>query len=192
MLILQFEPFPILETERLILQRFERGHFENMFELRSNDEVMRYVERPRPVSVDEMEAFLKTNDELLEKKEGIAWVIMLKEPSVMVGTIGFWRMKKEHYRAEIGYMLLPQYWKKGIMGEAMNAVLSYAFDKMKLHSVEADINPDNEASAAILERFGFIREAFFRENFYWKGVFLNSAIYSLLEHDYRTWLLKKH
>ncbi len=183
-LTLNFDPFPVLETERLLLVRFNREHFERMFQMRRDDDVMKYVERPRPQDISEMEIFFQQNEELIESQNGITWIVTLKDENLMAGNIGFWRMKKEHHRGEIGYMLLPQYWNKGIMSEAMAAVLKYAFDEMKLHSIEADINPDNLASAGILEKHGFVREAFFKENFYWKGEYLNSAIYSLLVQDF--------
>ncbi len=187
MLVLNFDPFPVLETERLQLVRFEERHLERMFMLRSSDEVMRFVERPRPERVEDVREMLINNNELVQRQEGISWVVELKDEKVLAGTIGFWRMKKEHHRAEIGYMILPEYWKKGLMSEALREVLRYGFDVMKLHSIEADINPENTASETILERNGFTQEAFFKENFYWKGKYLNSAIYSLLEQDPRSY-----
>lgn len=186
-----FNPFPILETERLLLVRFAPEHFERMYQMRRDDDVMRYVERPRPQHLSEMEIFYQQNEELINSQNGITWIVTLKAENLMAGNIGFWRMKKEHHRAEIGYMLLPQYWNQGIMSEAMKAVLKYAFDQMKLHSIEADINPENTASAAILEKHGFVREAFFRENFFWNGVYLNSAIYSLLQKNHRSEISRK-
>ena len=186
MLELNFAPFPVLESDRLRLVQFEERHLEAMFLLRTSDDVMRFVERPRPENIEEVREMLMNNKELAEKKEGIVWVVELKEEQILAGTIGFWRMKKEHHRAEIGYMILPQYWKQGIMSEALREVLRYGFDVMRLHSIEADINPENSASATILERNGFSREAFFKENFYWKGKYLNSAIYSLLVQDYKS------
>ena len=111
----------------------------------------------------------------------IQWAITLKEnPATLIGTIGYWRIIPEHYRAEIGYMLHPSCWGKGIMKEALNAVIKYAFEKMKLHSIEANINPDNIPSAALLESCGFIKEAFHKENYYFDGVFYDSIIYSRL------------
>jgi ribosomal-protein-alanine N-acetyltransferase len=181
----QFQPFPELASERMRLCRFGRQHFEGMFELRKSEDVMRYVERPRPESIADIEKMWESNNAMIDSEEGVMWVIESKEENKMMGTIGFWRMKKEHHRAEIGYMLLPQYWRKGYMSEALEVVLKFAFDAMQVHSIEADINPENEASAAILEKHGFVREAFFRENYFWKGVYLNSAIYSLLEQDYK-------
>lgn len=66
------------------------------------------------------------------------------------------------------------------MKEALNAVIDYAFTTMNLHSIEANINPDNTASGALLESGGFVKEAHHKENFYFDGVFYDSIIYSKL------------
>jgi ribosomal-protein-alanine N-acetyltransferase len=66
------------------------------------------------------------------------------------------------------------------MNEAMTAVINYGFDDLKLHSIEANVNPGNASSIRLLERSGFIREAYHRENYYYNGHFLDSAIYSLV------------
>ncbi len=66
------------------------------------------------------------------------------------------------------------------MSEALKAVLDYGFNTMGLHSVEAIASPLNNASIKILERNGFVREAYFKENFLWEGQYLDSVVYSLL------------
>lgn len=91
-------------------------------------------------------------------------------------------MDKEHYRAEIGYSLLPDYWSKGYMAEAARCAIDYGFSMLNFHSIEANVNPNNAASIRLLEKMNFVREAYFRENFYYDGKFLDSAIYSLLNH----------
>ena len=116
-----------------------------------------------------------------EKAEGISWGIFKKEnPELKIGNIGLFKIFHEHYRAEIGYMLQPEEQQKGIMYEALCAIIEYGFNQMKLHSIEANINPDNIASQQLLEKAGFVREAYFRENYYFGGRFIDSAIYSLL------------
>jgi ribosomal-protein-alanine N-acetyltransferase len=87
-----------------------------------------------------------------------------------------------HYRAEIGYVLHPQHQGKGLMTEAMKAVIHYAFEVMQLHSIEANINPLNIASKQVLLKNGFVQEAYFRENFYFNGVFLDSMIFSRINN----------
>jgi ribosomal-protein-alanine N-acetyltransferase len=66
------------------------------------------------------------------------------------------------------------------MHEALKAILDYGFQEMGLHSVEANVNPSNLASIRLLEKNHFIREAYFRENYFYDGRYIDSAIYSLL------------
>ena len=87
---------------------------------------------------------------------------------------------KEHFRAEIGYMLDPQWQGKGLMQEVMDKLLDYGFSTLGLHSVEANVNPGNIASIRLLERNNFVREAYFRENYFYDGKFLDTLIYSKL------------
>ena len=66
------------------------------------------------------------------------------------------------------------------MKEALMAVIDFGFNEMKLHSIEGQINPENVVSGVVLEKCGFTREAYFKENFYFQGKFFDSAVYSLL------------
>jgi ribosomal-protein-alanine N-acetyltransferase len=182
MLELNFSPFPEIITERLLLRKVTKEDAEELFFLRSNEDVMKYIDRPRAQSVNDAMDFLEMIDQAINNVEGISWAIALKEnPTKLIGTIGYWRMKKEHYRAELGYMLNPAYWRQGIMKEAIFTLIDYGFNAMKLHSIEANINAENEASARILESTGFIKEAHFKEDYFFNGVFKDTIIYSRLK-----------
>lgn len=180
MLSLQFSPFPVLETERLLLQQITPGDAAALFEMRSDREIMKYIDRPLAQTVDDALALIQVITDALQKNEGITWGIFLKEGSPLLGTIGFWRILKEHYRAEIGYLLHSALQGKGLMQEAVREVVHYGFSHLQLHSVEANVNPANTASIRLLEKTGFVREAHFRENYFYNGRFLDSYIYSLL------------
>ena len=78
-------------------------------------------------------------------------------------------------------MLHPAFWKKGIMKEALLHVIDFGFDEMNLHSIEANINPDNTASAMLLESTGFVKEAYFKEDYFFNGAFHDTIIYSRLK-----------
>lgn len=184
MFTLNFSPFPELETERLIMRRPHVSDAPEIFELRSSDEAMRYVERPRPKSIEDAEAFINELNRMIDNHQGISWFIHLKSDEAFAGNIGFWRMKPEHFRAEVGYMLLPKYWRQGYMSEALEAALGYGFNVMNAHSIEAALNPANEASIKLLEKFGFVREAYFREDYFWEGKFLDTAVYSLVRNNF--------
>jgi ribosomal-protein-alanine N-acetyltransferase len=182
MLHTNFFPFPELQTQRLLLRRITKQDVPEIFILRSSDTVMQYIDRPRALSLDDAAAFFDKIDESLESNNGITWGITLKEnPATLIGTIGYWRIIKEHYRAEIGYMLHPDFWQKGMMKEALILLLDFAFNTMNLHSIEANLNIENIASAKLLEATGFVREAYFKEDFFFDGTFRDTIIYSRLK-----------
>jgi ribosomal-protein-alanine N-acetyltransferase len=181
MLELNFSPFPEIKTERLFLRRITDADASDIFLLRSNDDVMKYVDREKPKSPEDGLVFIQKVNANIDNNESIMWAISLKaNPNTLIGTIGFWRTIKQHYRSEIGYMLHPDFWGKGIMKEALLAAIDFGFNEIKLHSIEAHINPENKISGILLEKTGFIREAYFKEDFYFRGKFIDTAIYSLL------------
>lgn len=183
MLAPNFSPFPILNTDRLVLRDISLSDANEILRLRSAPETMQFLDKEPLHTIAEAELLIKRIMNDVTINDGITWGISIKEnPALLIGSIGFWRIMKEHFRAEIGYMLLPEYFKKGLMKEALTTILDYGFNDMKLHSIEANINPSNIASAALLLSKGFIKEAYFKENFYYNGHFLDSEIYSLINN----------
>lgn len=180
MLEFNFVPYPVMQTERLELTRPFVGEADDFFEMRSDPRVMKFIPRPIAETVEDAVKLIQGMDEVVQKKEGISWSIKMKGNPKVIGHIGFYRTQHAHYRSELGYMCHPDYWGKGIISEAVRAALEYGFHKMNLHSIEAVIDPVNIKSGAVLERNHFIKEAHFRENFYWNGKFSDTAIYSLL------------
>ena len=184
MLSPRFTPFPALSTQRLLLRELTLADAPAVQQLRSDPEVMQYINRPLTQTLEEAEAWVNMIISAQAKDDGITWCICLNEaPGVHVGSIGFWRLEKENHRAELGYMLEPAFHGKGFMYEALEAVLKYGFEVLGLHSVEAQIDPRNVASAALLKKAGFIQEGYFRENYYLRGQFADTAVYSLLQRD---------
>jgi [ribosomal protein S5]-alanine N-acetyltransferase len=181
-----FSPFPNLLTKQLELTQIAQHHLHDLHELRTHPDVHRYLQKPAPKTLEDTIENIKVNQSLVQNEEGIAWAIAKKNENKLIGVIGFWRIKKEHYRPEIGYLLHPDYWGQGIMSEAIQAALKFAFEQMNAHTVEADINPENTASANILLRNGFKREAAFKENIFFEGVFYDSEVYSILKKEWST------
>ncbi|MCL6461704.1 MAG: GNAT family N-acetyltransferase [Flavobacterium micromati] len=180
MITINFTPFQNLETERLLLRRVVNNDLKEVITLRSNPETMKYIPRPLvKTDQDGLDHIAMINDKI-EANEGINWAITLKDNPQLIGIIGHYRMKPEHHRSEIGYMILPEFNGKGIVTEAIKAVIKYGFETMKLHSIEAVIDPENLASAKVLEKNGFVKEAHLKENEFFDGRYLDSVIYSLL------------
>jgi ribosomal-protein-alanine N-acetyltransferase len=151
-----------------------------LFFMRTDETVMQYINRPRAKSIEDSISFVKSVHDMETNNHAITWAITLKEDPKLIGTVCLWNLKKEHFRAELGYALHPAFHRKGIMNEVLEAVINYGFREMKLHSIEANVNPANEASIRLLEKNKFIREAYFKENYFYEGKFLDTAIYSLL------------
>ena len=185
MLLLNFNPFPFLSTERLNLRRISDEDEKEIFFLRSDKEMLQFLDRDPAQSIDEAREWIRMINKGIDDNQYIAWGIALKNDPLLIGTISFWNVKYEHYRAEIGYALHPLFQGRSLMKEAMTAVINYGFDSLKLHSIEANVNPGNAPSIRLLERNGFIREAYHRENHYYNVHFLDSAIYSLINSSGR-------
>src|SRR5690242_7613856 len=122
---INFNPFPTLITERLVLRKIGDEDAPEIFTLRSDERVMKYIDRPRAKSIEDARMLISKMDEALVKNEGITWGITLKPGLKVIGTIGYWRIMKEHFRAEIGYQLHFDLQRKGIMQEALIKVLDY-------------------------------------------------------------------
>jgi len=180
-----FISFPVLETERLLLNEFMKSDADELFKMRSDDRVLKYFDRDPHKSIEESELMIETMIKSFKNKEGINWIIRKKDTLEVIGDIGYWRMKKEHVRAEIGYALKPEYWGNGYMREALTKAVEFGFKEFCLHSIEANVNPANLNSIKLLEKFGFKKEAYFREDYFFNGKFLDSVIYSLIETDFQ-------
>lgn len=180
MLTINFNPFPNLETERLLLRRVNNKDIKEIFALRSNPETMKYIPRPLIKTDEDALEHIAMIDSKIDTNEGINWAITLKGSPKLIGIIGHYNVKPEHYRAEIGYMLLPEYHGKGIVSEAVKEAVNYGFKIMKLHSIAAILDPANHASAKVLKKNGFVKEAYLKENTFFEGRFLDTIIYSIV------------
>lgn len=175
-----FLPFQNLESERLLLRQITPDDVNEIFALRSNPETMKYIPRPLATTKDDAMGHIKMIQDKIVSNEGINWAITEKGNPKMIGIIGHYRIRWEHFRSEIGYMLLPEHQGKGIITEAIQLLVDYGFNEMNMHSLEAIIDPENTASARVLEKNNFVKEAHFKENEFYDGKFLDAVVYSLL------------
>jgi ribosomal-protein-alanine N-acetyltransferase len=175
-----FAIFPVLETARLRLRAVQPDDVADVFRIRADERVMRYFGSPPITSLEEAARQIHGFATSFEERTGIRWAITWRGEDRLLGTLGFWRIDKPHFRAEVGYDLAADCWGQGIMAEALGAVLTWGFTTMHLHSVEAQIDPANHGSRRVLEKCGFVQEGYFRENYYCEGQFTDTAVFSLL------------
>jgi len=180
MLTLKFSPFPVLETERLVLRKLLATDRQMVFEIRSNPETMQYIPRPMAKTIEDADALIDMINGFADRDEKINWAITEKGNDTMVGMIGYHQFKPESDRAEVGYVLHHAYLRKGIAQEALKAVLDYGFDVMKAHSIEAIIRPENVASRKLVENLGFVQEANFKDYVFHNDRYWDETVYSLI------------
>ena len=185
MLEINFGEFPVLTTQRLQLTQFELSDAPDLFALRSHPDVLQYLDAAPAKSEAEMEVMIESKRKGFANNEAITWAIREIDSQKFVGSIGFWKIDKANHRAEIGYMTLPEFWGKGYVSELFPVMLDFAFETLGLHGIDANTNAFNLASQAVLTKFGFQKEAHFRENWYFNGKFLDSVIFCVLARDWQ-------
>lgn len=179
-----FHYFPIIKTDRYYLDKLDVLDATQIFKLRSDPKVLKYLGREPAESIDAAKEWIILVENSYIEKKGINWAIREQKNGELIGTIGFWKLMPERFRAEIGYSLLAEYHGQGIMTECCKSVIRFAFETIKLHSIQAEIDPYNDVSRKLLEKLHFRKEAHFTEDFYFREQFSDSAIYSLLEKWY--------
>ena len=148
-----FTPFPILKTDRLILRQLVNTDDNEIFALRSDDNVNRYLDRDPSKSIEDAKSFIQTITENVKKNDSIYWAISLS--GKLIGTICLFSMDIEKDRAEIGYELIPKFQGKGFMQESISIVIKFAFDNLRIKTITAALTADNSKSVIILERNNF-------------------------------------
>lgn len=150
--------FPSIATERLVLRKIEKADSAVILFLRSDKIVNQFIERPvhrQTKTIEDAVKFIQTIDEGIENCKSITWGISLKGNTAIIGTICLWNFSENLNVAEIGYDLNPEYHGKGIISEAMKAVLKYGFITRGFEIIEAYTHTNNEKSKQLLKKHGF-------------------------------------
>ena len=155
---LYFTPFPILKTERLIFRQLEEADNNEIFFLRSDDEVNKYIDRPKQKGIYEANDFISKINNGIIKDEWVYWAITLKDNPKLMGTICLWNISTDKKYAELGYELHPKFHGQGFMSEALVHILDYGFRIMKLEKIEAFTHKSNLKSTALLLKNNFKRD----------------------------------
>jgi ribosomal-protein-alanine N-acetyltransferase len=150
-----FTLFPILTTERLTLRRLVSNDEQEIFTLRSDSEINKYLDRQISNTIDDARNFINKVNENINKSDSLYWAITVSDKNILVGTICLLGFSDENYKCEIGYELLTNFQGQGIMKEAVEKVIDYAFNTIKVKKIEAFLHRDNQSSIKLLEKFSF-------------------------------------
>ena len=179
-----FDDMPRLETPRLILRRLEMRDAPDLFDYSRDPQVAKHVLWDAQTSVSEARAYVRYMLRRYRAGEPASWGIEFKENHRLIGTIGFMWINRDHHSAEVGYSLARDYWNRGIMSEALVAVLDEGFLNLGLHRIEAQHEVDNPASGRVMAKCGMLYEGCVRGRLYNKGRYVDVALYAILREDY--------
>jgi len=184
-----FETQPILETTRCRLRPVTTDDAPFILHLMGDPDVTQYLGRHPLPDLESAQQSVNKYASQFDAQTGMVWLICRRDDDTIMGNCLIFNLLKDHYRAEIGYALVPEWWGIGIMSEVLPVALDFAFDSMHLHSLYGQIDPENKGSRQLLEKFGFVQEAYYQEDFYHPvhQKFTDTAILSLLKSGWENY-----
>lgn len=180
-----FPKFPKLESERLILREMTYDDLDFYYRHFSIKEIVEGSGFPAPKTLEdakhELDMFII---DLFKEGKGFRWGIALKGRKELIGTCGFYNLVADSRKATIGYDLNPAYWGRGIMREALNEIIRFGFEELRLNRIQCTILPENARSTRVVTGLGFTREGVLRENAIFEGRFQDDVVFSLLRREW--------
>jgi RimJ/RimL family protein N-acetyltransferase len=181
---MNWERLPAINTTRLSLRWISAEDVDDVYTIYSDPEVMRYWSTPPLADRSAASKLVSEIHESFKRRELLKWGIALRKDDTLIGSVTLFHPDFTHRRAEIGYALGRAHWGQGYMQETLRAVLTYAFEVLEFHRIEADVDPRNVASIRTLERLGFQREGYLRERWQVNGETQDALFYGLLRPDW--------
>ena len=176
----------ILVSSKVFLREMEEKDWMDVHKYASNVTVCKY--QPwGPNSEEESQDFV--NQVLVDAKRvertRFVFSIVEKETGSMIGAGEFNIRDYQNKAGEIGYIVHPDYWGKGIATEAAKLLIDFGFDQLNLHRIYATCDPRNIASSKVLEKIGMVQEGRMREDLLIKDGWRDSFLYSILEKEWK-------
>jgi ribosomal-protein-alanine N-acetyltransferase len=182
--VFDFQVFPLLETERLLLRQLVEADAPALFEYFRDPEYTQFVSFDMHTSVDQTRGFITLMSNMYQQKDSIRWGIELKESKHLIGTTGLHFWKREIRCAEVGYHVGRPYWSRGFATEVLYALVDFGFHRMNLNRIEGRHNAGNDASGRVMEKVGFQKEGIWRQREIKYGKPVDVIQFSLLREEY--------
>lgn len=181
---MNWDSLPTIDTPRMRLRWMTEGDVDALYRIFSHPDVMRYWGAPPLADREAAAGLLAEIQENFRRRSSMKWGIAESGTDLVIGTVTLFNLNLDNRRAEIGYGLDRDFWRQGYMNEALQALLSFAFDVLNLHRLEADVDPRNVGSIRSLEKLGFQREGYLRERWHVNGEIQDAYFYGLLRPEW--------
>lgn len=153
---LNFSPFPVLQTNRLLLRQLQPADAPAIFALRTDDATNRLIGRKKATAIEEAYTFIENRNEDIVANKSMYWAVCLKNEPALTGTFCLFNFDTAQAAAEVGYEFLPRFRAQGLAKEALESVLQYCFETLGLKRVDAYVNKENEPSLRLLKKLEFV------------------------------------
>ncbi len=175
-----------LTTDRLWLREFKEQDWESVHRYACDPEVVKYMpwgpntEEDTHIFIRRAIAYQQENP-----RKHFELAMALKEEDMLIGGCGIRVLNPDLGEGNIGYCLNRDFWGRGYATEAANALLRFGFETLNLHRIYATCDPENRASAHVLEKIGMNLEGRLRENLQIRGRWRDSLVYAILDHEWK-------
>ena len=174
--------FPTIKTDKLLLRQFVESDIENVFKGLSHPDIIKYY----GVSYRTLESTkeqMKFFTDLEKNGTGVWWAVCSLDNKIFYGAGGLNSLSKVHKKAEVGFWLISDFWRQGIMTEAMPLICSYGFDTLGLHRIEGIVETENINCKNAMAKLDFRHEGTMRECEIKNGEFISLDIYAKLNDN---------
>lgn len=179
-----FLNIPTLYTERLSLRAMHPIDAEDMFDYARRSEVTEYLLWSEHKSLGFTKDYLVYIQSRYKLGDFYDWAIIDRESRRMIGTCGFTKIDPSNNSAEIGYVLNPDFHRRGLGSEAVSRIIEFGFEELSLNRIEARFMQGNEASFALMKKVGMTFEGYMRDLVFVKGNYRTVGVSSILRSEY--------
>ncbi len=175
---------PTLSTERLILRKLQVADYKDMYAYSCIPETSRYLLWSPHESSRFTKRYLSYVQGQYRDENFYDFALEDKETKTMIGTCGFTSFDLDNNAAEVGYVLHPDFWGRGLAVEALTRLMQFGFSELRLHRLVARIIDENTASKRVAEKCGFRHESTHKEAMLIKGEYRTICEYAILVGEY--------
>jgi len=173
-----------ISARRVALRAVAEPDIDDLLEINGDPEVTRFLPYATWQSREDGLAWLTRMRALETAGTGRQLVVVRSADEKVIGTVLLFKFDAGSARLELGYVLGRAYWGQGLMRESLESLCAHAFSAMAIRRIEAEVNPDNEASNALLRRIGFRLEGTLRKRWVGKGVAYDTNFYGFLAEEW--------
>ena len=178
------EVFPFIEGDRIDLVSGTSKWAPILCKWNNNPKVRHYSRNLWPLSLEEVKKWFDPPEDR-HTRDFVVFTIYHKADKRPIGTIGFGRIRWVDRNANLfGLIGEPEYWGKGIIGEAAKLAIRYGFTELNFHKIYAGVYSPNERSLRAAEKLGFHKEGVIKEQFYVDGKYLDEHKFAFFKRDW--------